>query len=236
MSQEKTRRQSGSPASTDGRSTKKAQRESADNDTERAAKNAGKDAERAQKKADKDAERAQKKADKDAERAQKRASKEAERAQKKAERERKKSERTEHSGKPKNERVIHTRVPESLDKELRDRASALGMSVSNLVRNALNHTFGLVGDMITDSSDVARAVKGEGAPASEAPQAASTPAPAPAPTVFGWQSCRLALNALCERCNAILPKGTEAAVAVTNFPSPRPQAICLVCLDKELAQ
>ena len=42
------------------------------------------------------------------------------------------------------ERVIHTRVPESLDDEIKRRATGLGLSVSNLVRNVLQHTFGLV--------------------------------------------------------------------------------------------
>ena len=45
-------------------------------------------------------------------------------------------------------RVIHTRVPESLDRELRETASSLGVSVSNLVRNVLLNAFGLVGDIL----------------------------------------------------------------------------------------
>ena len=58
--------------------------------------------------------------------------------------------------KERKERVIHTRVPESLDEEIRKRASTLGMSVSNLVRNALKNAFGLVEDAINDSANVAR--------------------------------------------------------------------------------
>src|ERR1043165_3207861 len=95
------------------------------------------------------------------------------------------------------ERVIHTRVPESLEAHLRQRAEDLGISVSNLVRNVLNHTFGLVGGVVADSHAVARAARGE-----------RTPAPAPtAPTgaiedVLGWQPLVLGKNAVCARCNA----------------------------------
>ena len=44
----------------------------------------------------------------------------------------------------KKEKVIHTRISESLDEEVRKHAAGLGVSVSNLVRNILLDTFGLV--------------------------------------------------------------------------------------------
>ena len=37
----------------------------------------------------------------------------------------------------KKERVLHARISDSLDQELKERASSLGVSVSNLVRNVL---------------------------------------------------------------------------------------------------
>lgn len=108
------------------------------------------------------------------------------------------------------DRVIHTRVPESLEAELRERAHELGMSVSNLVRNVLGHAFGLVGDVAADAHAIARAAKGEKKPV-------VTPPPAPATSiddVLGWQPIVLGKNALCARCNAILPRGEDAAVGV----------------------
>jgi|GEM_PF-517539 len=194
----------------------------------------------AAKKAAREAAAKEKAAAREQERAEKAAARERERVEREAERERKKAERdaerrARKEQKARKERVIHTRVPESLDQELKERANALGVSVSNLVRNALNHTFGLVEDIIGDTSDVARAAKGDGSPApAAAAAAAAAPAPAAEPTVFGWQTCRLAMNALCDTCNDILPKGTEAAVAVTNIPARRPVALCLTCLEKEL--
>lgn len=113
------------------------------------------------------------------------------------------------------ERVIHTRVPESLEAQLRQRAEDLGISVSNLVRNVLNHTFGLVGGVVADSHAVARAARGE--------KRASAPTPAPAEAslddVLGWQPIVLGKNAVCARCNALLPRGSDAATGVAESGS-----------------
>jgi hypothetical protein len=134
--------------------------------------------------------------------------------------------------------VIHTRVNEDLDAEIRRRAESLGVSVSNLVRNVLQHTFGLVGDIVADSKNIARSAKagGSGAtatPAPPGPGGAPAPGPTPAPVaagpVAGWLEAVLAVNGICVTCNAILPKGSRAAVAV-----PAGNAfLCTACL-KEL--
>ena len=55
------------------------------------------------------------------------------------------------------ERVIHTRVAEELDEEIKRRAQNLGVSVSNLVRNILQNTIGLVEDILLDGAETARA-------------------------------------------------------------------------------
>lgn len=122
------------------------------------------------------------------------------------------------------ERVIHTRVPESLETHLRERAQDLGISVSNLVRNVLGHAFGLVGDVVADSHAIAKAARG-----------AKRPAPSlipanPATTiedVLGWQPIVLGKNAVCARCNALLPKGRDAAVGVGTQ-----LVVCPPCLEE----
>jgi hypothetical protein len=115
--------------------------------------------------------------------------------------------------------VIHTRVPDELDAEIKRRAQSLGVSVSNLVRNVLQHTFGLVGDIVADGAEIARSARG-----------ASTPASAPT-AILGWQELVLNLNAVCDRCNAILAKGTAATVAVVDGPGPRPFR-CRGCVEE----
>jgi hypothetical protein len=112
------------------------------------------------------------------------------------------------------ERVIHARVPESLDDELRRRATSLGVSVSNLVRNVLQNTFGLVEDIVADSAEVARARRRAKA------RARARAASLGRPRVLGWQSARLAVNAVCEVCNEVLPRGRQATIAVLEGEGP----------------
>lgn len=117
------------------------------------------------------------------------------------------------------ERVIHTRVPESLDDEIKRKARRLGVSVSNLVRNVLEHTVELVEDIVTDSADIARSAGSRGprrARAAEAP-------------ILGWQRAVLEVNAVCDACNAILPRGSQAAIGITAGGPPRFR--CTACLE-----
>ena len=147
---------------------------------------------------------------------------------------------TEDTDEPeKKERVIHTRVPESLETELRQKAQDLGISVSNLVRNVLGHAFGLVGDVVADSHAIARAARGD-KPAGQAPPpgspamhpASAAPAPtSPIDDVLGWQPMVLGKNAVCLRCNVLLPRGSDAAIGVAEATGGR-LVICLVCLEQ----
>ena len=132
----------------------------------------------------------------------------------------------------KNERVLHTRIPESLEKELRDKASSLGMSMSNLVRNILNNAVDLVEDIITDSSRVARyarTAKGDGAAAPKAPEPTAEPV---APVIIGWHTVVLQRNAICDRCNSVLTRGAGAALSVTDPPT-APTILCVPCMEAE---
>lgn len=125
----------------------------------------------------------------------------------------------------KKERVIHTRVPESLEAELRDRAQSLGISVSNLVRNVLGHAFGLVGDIAADAQAIKRAARGDKAAKPEPVGAIAADAIA---DVLAWQAIVLGKNAVCARCNEILPRGKDAAIGDGN---PR-LIVCAACLEE----
>ena len=122
------------------------------------------------------------------------------------------------------ERVLHTRVPESLDRHIKRRAKSLGMSVSTVVRNVLLTTFGLVEDIVNDSTDIALAITGAEASPRERGHARADRA-----EVLGWQEAVLNLNAICAECNAILQKGTRAAIGVRDRPGPR-AILCRSCL------
>lgn len=151
----------------------------------------------------------------------------------------------------KKERVIHTRVPESLDDEIKRKANDLGLSVSNLVRNILQNTFGLVESIVHDSAEIARSARGEGArwrgafdPGSEGDAAArEMPGPAaPAtsetatrpPRVLGWHIAILNVNAVCDACNAILLRGSRAAIGIVEGGAGPTPFRCLPCA-KELS-
>jgi hypothetical protein len=125
--------------------------------------------------------------------------------------------------KEKKPKVIHTRVSATMDHELKERAAGLGVSVSNLVRNVLQNTFGLVEDIVTDSASVARSARGESKAEDEEAD----------PTIVGWQVLVLNVNAICTSCNAILAKGSEAALAMTQAGPATREFRCLTCL-KEL--
>ncbi|MFT7582130.1 MAG: hypothetical protein ACI9MR_003812 [Myxococcota bacterium] len=141
--------------------------------------------------------------------------------------------------KPKKERVLHTRVPESLDSELRRRAERLGVSVSNLVRNVLNHAFGLVEDVITDSANVRRSVVGETPTRDAAGHLIETPAPTPPEslddstldTILAWQRAVVQRQTPCARCGREISQGETAALAVRPTPGP-PIFGCAVFLER----
>lgn len=128
-------------------------------------------------------------------------------------------------------KVIHTRVSEEMEEELKERASSLGVSVSNLVRHVLSNTLDLVEDIVADSASVARSAKSGKAQVGWVSPAPSPPAPpaADAP-VIAWQRALLNLNAVCSACNEILPRGSEAGIGITDRPGPKP-VLCTTCLE-----
>ncbi|MCC6641349.1 MAG: hypothetical protein IT386_09340 [Deltaproteobacteria bacterium] len=126
------------------------------------------------------------------------------------------------------ERVIHTRVAEDLDEEIKRRAHSLGVSVSNLVRNILQNTIGLVEEIALDGAEAMRAARRSVAREDDRSASSSPQRPG---RVIGWQSAVLAVNALCERCNAILPRGTRAGIALLDGPG-APVFRCEPCLEE----
>jgi hypothetical protein len=138
------------------------------------------------------------------------------------------------NGPEKKERVIHTRVPESLDDEIKRRATDLGLSVSNLVRNILQHTVGLVEDIVHDSAEIARSARSTKAAFGGPTRAAEPNEVGAEAQVVGWHLAVLNVNAVCDTCNAILPKGSRAGVGiVSGGPIPFRCQECLKDLSDE---
>ena len=136
------------------------------------------------------------------------------------------------------ERVLHARIPESLDDAIRAAASELGMSVSNLVRNVLANAVHVVeAAAMRVPGSVSRmqrpaAAYGAARDADAKTGASEAAAPAESARVLGWQDATLNLNAVCDRCNAILARGTRAAISIPE-PATAPRAVrCLPCLEE----
>ncbi|CAA0119995.1 Uncharacterised protein [Halioglobus japonicus] len=134
------------------------------------------------------------------------------------------------------DRVLQARIPEQLDDEIRGRAEQLGLSVSTIVRNVLLNTFDLVEGVVSDSSQIARALSG----AKESQPTAKKELPSPLPvetdspdSVIGWQQVILNKNGVCEQCNAILKIGETAALGVPT--GPRALLLCSDCLTERTA-
>ncbi len=125
------------------------------------------------------------------------------------------------------ERVIHTRVAEDLDEEIKRRAQNLGVSVSNLVRNILQNAIGLVEDIIHDGAETARAARRSARADEDAPPGR----PHAERRLLGWQPAILAVNAVCEACNTILPRGTRAHISVLDGPG-APSFRCQSCIEE----
>jgi hypothetical protein len=138
---------------------------------------------------------------------------------------------TRHNKDQRKERVLHTRVSEKLDEELREKAAGLGVSVSNLVRNILLNTVEMVEDIVADSGSVMRATSKGKRKVGDRPGANddNDAAAGDERIIVGWQELTLHINALCSHCNAILPKGGIAAMAVVVGSAP-PVFRCRDCV------
>ena len=131
------------------------------------------------------------------------------------------------------EKMLHARIPENLDREIKRRAGSLGLSVSTVVRHVLLNTFNLVEDIVSDSTGIARSITGDDASTADSDRAQRDGNAAESNDIIGWQEALLNLNAVCDRCNAILAAGTKAAIGVRETAGPR-TIICPECLAKQL--
>ena len=59
----------------------------------------------------------------------------------------------------------------------------------------------------------------------------ATPAAPSIDDVLGWQPLILGKNAVCARCNALLPKGSDAATGISETGDTR-FVICKACVEE----
>lgn len=116
------------------------------------------------------------------------------------------------------DQVLQARVPQSLYDELAAQARRLRVPVSNLVRNILEDSVRMVGNIVYDSLEIALALSGR------ADDRALS-------DVLGWQPMTANRRITCARCRVQIPKSAEAFLSV-GAPGGRNIVICGECRCK----
>lgn len=136
------------------------------------------------------------------------------------------------------DRLIQTRVPRDLEATLKSEARRRRVTVSHLIRNALEDAFDLVGgvvadvdQLVTDSVTLARNV-GENArkladpgrprPEDEAPDLAD---------VYAWNEVVLHRATGCSGCGAELARGERGYVGLSDEPRAPRAWLCPACIE-----
>lgn len=141
------------------------------------------------------------------------------------------------SDRERKDRLIQTRVPESLESALKEEATRRRLPVSQLVRNILEDTLTIVGDVVDgvdaivqDSIKLGRNV---GQHVTRARAAAEPAKPEPADDlsdVYAWNPVVLHRDAACARCHTALAAGTSAFVGMRDDASRGRAFLCASCI------
>lgn len=132
------------------------------------------------------------------------------------------------------EKVLHARIPDSLDREIKERARNLGLSVSTIVRHVLLNTFDLVEDIVSDGASLAATIAGDNKKSGErsgSSRDGKRDAAVGDGEVIGWQRAVLNVNAVCASCNTMLAKGRDAAIGI-GASAGAASILCFDCLDR----
>jgi hypothetical protein len=125
------------------------------------------------------------------------------------------------------DRLIQTRVADDLDHTLREEAKKRRLSVSQLIRNVLEDTFELVGDVVNETAKLAQTVRRDAARIRDSAQGLARANAFD--KVESWHLVILSGDTRCSRCKADLSAGEPASMGVSTDPSFRPVWICESC-------
>lgn len=150
------------------------------------------------------------------------------------------------------DRLIQTRVPESLESALKEEATRRRLPVSQLVRNILEDTLQIVGDVVDgvdaivqDSialgrqvgQNVARARSSSTSDTVTSPATVDTTATPPKPAdpalddVYAWNEVVPSRPATCSSCGTALAAGSPAFVGLRDDPSRGRAWSCPGCIS-----
>lgn len=116
------------------------------------------------------------------------------------------------------DRVLNTRIPEELDREIREQAERLDLSVSEFVRDVLQRTVNLVGNLSGNVENLVNGIRDDveefrqlADPAAAVREAAIRSLRR---SVVGWQALRLSRPARCAVTGKELVAGAAAHIGI----------------------
>lgn len=135
------------------------------------------------------------------------------------------------------DRVLNTRIPEDLDREIREHAERLDVSVSQFVREVLEKTVNLVGNLSGNAerlvNDIVEDVVEFRTVGDPEAAARATRAKEIGKAVIGWQKITVNRVSRCALSNAELRPGDEAHLGIRADGRPSVM-ICSESLDQLL--
>lgn len=124
----------------------------------------------------------------------------------------------------KKDRVLNTRIPEELDREIREQAERLDVSVSQFVRDVLHQTVDLVGNisgnvehLVNDIVDDVGGFRNAGANTTDRKRAAVKEL---ARTVIGWQEITANKPTICPVSDEEIRVGDPALLGIRSSGKP----------------
>ncbi len=129
---------------------------------------------------------------------------------------------------PKKERVLHTRIPAVLESELKTLAKSLRVPLSNLVRTILEDAVTIAerasGQLEDRLEGAAERVHSERQKMKKRLERVD-----PLADVIAYQTVTVARATPCVKCEAMLPGGTRASLAIDAAGGPQ-RLVCDACL------
>jgi len=116
------------------------------------------------------------------------------------------------------EHVLQARVSKTLYRDLAEQAKRLRVPISNLVRNILEDSVRMVGNIVESSFEIAEALRDKVDKETIA-------------SVLGWQRMVANKRLACAQCGNAIEKGSEAFIGV-GAPGSRTIVICEGCKCK----
>ena len=138
---------------------------------------------------------------------------------------------------PRKDRLIQTRVPEELEVALKEEARRRRLTLSHLIRNALEDTFqlvdGVVADVdqiVSDSVTLAKNVRRNARRLASPDRAVKAAAP-DLSQVYAWSEVVLHQPTSCSQCGQTIARGERGFTGLSDDPGATRAWLCPDCIE-----